>query len=528
MLSLTKQSIVQNKSKWQEKGFNLPAFDIEKVSQDTYKNPRWLHFGPGNIFRAFPALAMQKLLNAGKADKGIIVCETFDEEIIESSLTPYDNLTCAVTLKTNGEVSYDIVASITESLTLTKNKDRLVEIFKNPSLQMVSFTITEKGYATHDTNGNVLAYIDAEAKGLPQDAKTVPAVVAYLALQRFNAGATPITLVSMDNCADNGDLLKKAVLYIANAWQGAGHVPQEFVSYLNSLAYPVSMIDKITPHPSDKVVTMLSNLGFANTIISRTSKNSVAASFVNGEESEYLFIEDNFVNGRPPLHEAGVVFTDRETVTNVEKMKVGACLNPLHTIIAVFGSILGYQTVSKAMENKGLVKILQTAGYKESLPFVPNPKVITPKDFLDTVLEVRFPNPFIPDMPQRIATDTSLKIPVRFGEVLKTMKKDGFDITTLDAIPFFVAGWFRYLTQLDDNGEKFNLSPDPMLPQLLPIFEGYSLGDTGLNDDAKKLLTNEAIFGINLVEAGLLDKIESSFNKLLSAKGAVEKSIDEF
>lgn len=39
------------------------------------------------------------------------------------------------------------------------------------------------------------------------------------------------------------------------------------------------------------------------------------------EETEYLVVEDAYVNGRPPLNAGGVLYTDRETVDRVEKMK---------------------------------------------------------------------------------------------------------------------------------------------------------------------------------------------------------------
>ena len=48
--------------------------------------------------------------------------------------------------------------------------------------------------------------------------------------------------------------------------------------------------------------------------MSVTSRNTYIAPFVNAEISEYLVIEDRFANGRPPLEDAGIILTDRETV----------------------------------------------------------------------------------------------------------------------------------------------------------------------------------------------------------------------
>ena len=80
------------------------------------------------------------------------------------------------------------------------------------------------------------------------------------------------------------------------------------------------------------------------------AKNTYVAPFVNAEETEYLVIEDKFPNGRPELEKGGLIFTTRETVDKVEKMKVCTCLNPLHTALAVFGCLLDYNLISAEMK----------------------------------------------------------------------------------------------------------------------------------------------------------------------------------
>ena len=116
------------------------------------------------------------------------------------------------------------------------------------------------------------------------------------------------------------------------------------------------------------------------------------------------------------------------------------------------------------MKDKHLKGFIQKAGYKECLPVVVDPGIIKPEDFINEVIEERFPNPFVPDTPQRIACDTSQKIPVRFGETLKAYIATGKkDISTLTYIPLFFAGWLRYLMGVDDNGKSFTPSPDPVL-----------------------------------------------------------------
>ena len=113
--------------------------------------------------------------------------------------------------------------------------------------------------------------------------------------------------------------------------------------------------------------------------------------------------------------EAGVYMTTRDVVNMTERMKVTTCLNPLHTAMSVFGVVLGYDHIAKEMKDADIVGLITKIGYVEGLPVVTDPGILRPADFIDEVVKVRLPNPFIPDMPQRIATDTSQKVGIRFG-----------------------------------------------------------------------------------------------------------------
>ena len=83
-------------------GYRMPAFDRPAMLRRTAEAPTWLHFGSGNIFRMFPAVLCQRLLNDGLWDTGVICCEGYDGEIVEKSLRPFDNLAAAVTLLPDG------------------------------------------------------------------------------------------------------------------------------------------------------------------------------------------------------------------------------------------------------------------------------------------------------------------------------------------------------------------------------------------------------------------------------------------
>ncbi len=529
-MELTKQGL-NNKKEWQDKGYRVYTYDRDAVAAQTKAAPTWIHFGAGNIFRAFQADLMESLLESGTEKSGLIAAEGFDYEIIDKMYKPHDGLGVAVTLCSDGQIKKAVIGSIVESLTVDPDNSadftRLKEIFASPSLQMVSFTITEKGYSLKDAKGNIPAGISEDYANGPLKARSYMGKVSALLYHRFKSGALPVAMVSMDNCSHNGDKLRDAVYSFAKEWKD-----EEFFKYVSDpskVSFPWSMIDKITPRPDKSVEDILLKDGIEGLEPVITSKNTYVAPFVNAEESQYLVIEDAFPAGRPALEKAGVIFTDKETVDKVEKMKVCTCLNPLHTALAVFGCLLGYDLISKEMQDATLNKLVKIIGYEEGLPVVVDPGVIRPRDFIDQVVNVRIPNPFMPDTPQRIATDTSQKLGIRFGETVKAYRdREGLDPRDLKFIPLVFAGWLRYLMGLDDNGNAFELSSDPLLETLVPIMKAVKLGDTDIHGIVEPVLSDARIFGVNLYEVGLGERTEEYFKEMLKGTGAVKATLDKY
>ena len=142
------------------------------------------------------------------------------------------------------------------------------------------------------------------------------------------------------------------------------------------------------------------------------------------------------------------------------------------------------------------------------------------------MLTERFPNPAIPDTPQRIATDSSQKIPVRYGGTLQRYKTQGLSMAELRYIPLVFAGWCRYLLSVDDAGCPMELSPDPLLPQLRPLLADITWNDpSSLGDRLKAILAKDSIFGVNLYEVGLGQPVEDAFRSMLEGPGAVRNTL---
>ena len=526
---------------WQKAGVTLPTYDIEAMRQATKRSPTWVHFGAGNLFRAVHAPIAQQLLESGATDRGILVAESFDPAIVDQAYTPFDDRYLQVILKADGSMKTSLVASVAGAYPLGEDPKPLHDLrqdFRNPSLQMVTTTITEKGYALVDSQGRPLPWIAPEFEGGPDKAKSAIAVITALLLERYQADALPLALVSTDNFSRNGERFGQAVRQMADEWIGRGLAEKGFGDYLrdkNKITFPLTMIDRITPNPDKEVGRRLKALGVADAEPFRTRGGTAMAPYANTEETWYWVVEDDFPAGRPPLEKAGVYMADKDTVNAADQMKVTTCLNPLHTALAVFGMLLGYPTMSKTIADPDLKALVTRLGYVEGLPVVEDPGIFSPKEFLRQVIEIRVPNPGLPDTPARICADTSQKIPVRYGITISKYTRDkDLDTADLEAIPLIIAAWLRLLigsdgNGTDDAGRPVKLSPDPRLEELQRI-----LVDIPLNGSAKKetlattvksILADTSIFGTDLNATPLADKIETFLTAMCQGNGAVASTL---
>ncbi|WML55236.1 mannitol dehydrogenase family protein [Neobacillus sp. PS3-12] len=536
MLQLNKEELKGKKDQFTALGIKTPEYDFEKVWEATKKSPIWLHFGGGNLFRAHHSVLQQHLIEKTETDRGIIVVSTNNVDLVEKVYHPHDNLSLSVVMKTDGTLDMEVIASVAESIATGSGPDaweRLKEIVAEPSLQLVTFTITEKGYDLKDLDGEIRTAVKEEIEQGLDHPKHTMVMLAALLHNRYLTGQAPLALVSTDNFSHNGDKLKAAVLTVATAWNELGFVARGFLDYLKNevkLSFPWSMIDKIVPVPSEQVSERLKTLGYGSAELIRTKPNRAPiAPFVNGEEAEYLVIEDRFPNGRPALEKVGVYFTDREVVDQVERMKVCTCLNPLHTALAVFGCLLDYRSIAAEMQDEDLKALIEKIGYVEGMKTVTDPGIIKPSEFIKEVIEVRFPNPNNPDTPQRIASDTSQKLAIRFGETIKAyMQRADLDVNDLTFIPLTIAAWCRYLLGVNDQGEEMKLSPDPLLQELQEYMKNIKFGrPDSVGDNLRPILSNKKIFGVDLYEAGLGEKIEEFFKRLIKEKGAVRATLHQ-
>ena len=529
---------IKDREAWEKAGIQLPGYDVEEVSEKARKAPRWVHFGIGNIFRVFIGGIADGLLEEGALDRGLTCVETFDYDVADKIYAPYDNLGLSVILHGDGTRDYKVLGALAEAVKAQSSNEkqwnRLKEIFAAPSLQLVSFTITEKGYALQKADGTWFPFVEADIKNGPTKATGAMAVLTAMLYERYQAGKYPLALVSMDNCSQNGARLRQSVLTMAEEWKKAGYVDDGFLAYVSDekiIAFPWTMIDKITPRPSEPIAADLEALGVEDMQPVITAKKTYIAPFVNAEKPQYLVIEDSFPNGRPALEKGfGVYMADRKTVNLAERMKVTVCLNPVHSATGPLGVALGYELFAHMLNTDAdMMKMARMVAYDEGLPVVQDPGILSPQAFVDELFNDRFPNEYLGDTNLRLAVDVSQMVGIRFGETIKAYVEKYGDASRLTALPLGIAGWLRYMLAVDDAGKKYELAPDPMNEEIQEQLKDIVVGQPEtLTDQLRPILSNERLFFIDLYKAGVGEKVENMFREMIAGPGAIKATIHKY
>ena len=196
---------LQNRKAWTGRGVSLPAFDYTEMAEKTKAAPVWVHFGAGNIFRGFIAALGQELLNQGASDHALSRLRRLTTTLLIKFTRPMTIWRCSSPSCRTARRRKKVIASIAEgvkaNLSDADAAARLRAIFRDPGLQMASFTITEKGYALTDMAGAFFPFVKADLEKGPAHATHAMSVVTALLYERYRAGRFPISMVSMDNCS---------------------------------------------------------------------------------------------------------------------------------------------------------------------------------------------------------------------------------------------------------------------------------------------------------------------------------------
>jgi fructuronate reductase len=532
MKMVLKDNGLNHSTVWKKGGFRLPKFDREKMISATRKNPVWIHFGLRNRHSIFPAVLMQRILDKKHAEQGLFVCEAPDAGIAGTDSIPYDDVSLHITSDSNGKFIKTVIASVAGCYrccqTDTDDWEELKKIFCRKSLQIVSFTIDRDKYEIKDSYGNYKPEYLPDFEAGPSGAELFISRLCALLYERYLHGEQqPVALVSLDDCAQNGiklhseEKLQQAVYCVVSEWVKRELVEDGFWLYVispNLVSYPWSITDTL----------LLSEKNIPEHFYSDGLNHADGAVT---EETYYFVIEDTFPNGRPPLELAGVCFTDRETVSKVERMEKCMCLVPLYGALAVFGCLFGYENIADEMNDGLLNTLVHRLAYQEELPVTVNPEIIEPKRYVKEVLDVRLPNKLVSNTPQQVFADMSQHMSAYFGESIKEYYTER-KIPELKYIPLVLAVWCRCLVGIDDNGVPFDISafPVPEKARTLASVQ-FNSGNTGcVIPEAYlfPLLSDVSVFGIDLYTCGLARRVVQYFTECISGPGAVRTILQKY
>ncbi|HEX7106806.1 MAG TPA: mannitol dehydrogenase family protein [Acidothermaceae bacterium] len=385
-----------------------------------------VHLGLGAFHRAHQAVFTQAAMAAaGDTRWGICGVTQRSRDVIDQ-LADQDGLYSV--LQRGDQTSISVLAPIRELLFAKTQAADLTARIATPSTQVVTLTVTEKGYR-HDPATGRLQVADAETQAdveghAPQ---TVVGQLVRGIQARSRLGAGPLTVVCCDNLPSNGRTLARLVADFCGLLPAAESAST--LAWIESFVrFPCTMVDRIVP------ATTAADRAEAARLLGVEDEGVVVA-----EPFAQWVIEDSFATARPAWELAGAVITD--DVTPYEAMKL-RLLNGSHSAIAYLGALAGYDYVAD------FVRVGEVAVFVRALmDFDVTPTLAVPAGFdvvryKEQLLE-RFGNHALRHRTSQIAIDGTQKLPQRLLGVVADRRSAG---ATAEHAVLAVAAWMRYVS----------------------------------------------------------------------------------
>lgn len=367
----------------------LPA----SIKRPTYTRqkltPGIVHIGVGNFHRAHQAWYLHRLMQLGQAHDWAIIgagVRHYDA-VMREKLLAQDCLTTLIELDPAGS-SAEITGSMIDYLPVEEGHGALIDAMAQPSIRIVSLTVTEGGYYLDPATNQFDAShpdIQRDASSLESPITAFGAIIAALKLRR-QSGAGPVSILSCDNLQGNGAIARQAVVLLARL-----HDPDLAAWIDETCTFPDSMVDCIVPATGPQERAMANAFGVDD------------AMPVTHENFRQWVIEDNFCAGRPDWDKVGATFASDVHAFEAMKLRM---LNAGHQVLANVGEILGLETIADCMAHAGVRDFFQRVQKEEIIAHVHAVPGMTPAAYLDLISK-RFANPSIKDTTRRVAFDGS-------------------------------------------------------------------------------------------------------------------------
>lgn len=431
----------------------VPSYPLDR------RRPGIVHFGVGGFHRAHQALFLDRLFEAHAAAEGgespsWSVCGVGllpGDAAMRDALTSQDGLYTVVTKAPDGSRDARVVGAIAEYLFAPDDPEAVLARMTDPAVRIVSLTVTEGGYNYNPSTGEFQYETPAVAADLTTDfgaarrateppaaPQTMFGYVVEALRRRREAGVVPFTVMSCDNVRGNGDLARRMVLAYTRRKDGLVH-GQALAGWIEEqVAFPNSMVDRITPVTSEEDRAM----------VARDYGVHDAWPVVSEDFIQWV-LEDRFPAGRPAFEQVGVQMVDDVEPYELMKLRL---LNCSHQAIAYFGLLLGHTYAHEAAQDEDLAPFTRRLYMDaEGTPTVPDVPGIDLGRYKDQLME-RFANEYVEDTLARLAAESSDRIPTWLVPVIRENLAAGRDVSASAAI---VASWARYAEGAGENGEQW-------------------------------------------------------------------------
>ncbi|MEH7827666.1 mannitol dehydrogenase family protein [Gemmobacter denitrificans] len=409
----------------------LPAAVVTPAYDRKQLKPGIVHIGCGNFHRAHMAVYLDDLFARGLAQDWAIIGAGVraGDARMRDALAAQDYLYSVIELAPESRAAR-VIGAMTDFLPVCDDNGPLIAAMSRPDIRIVSLTVTEGGYYIDPATGAFNpAHPDIRHDGLnPETPRTAFGAIAAALRLRRSAGIAPFTVMCCDNLPHNGQVTAAAVVGVARLSD------PELADWIAAqVAFPNSMVDRITPATGPREQAMARDLGLDD------------AAPVTCEPFRQWVLEDRFPAGRPPLEEVGVVFTDRVDAFETMKIRI---LNGGHAIIAYPGGLADIEYVHEAMADPQIRAFLDTVLTREVLPFVPPVPGTRLPDYKALIID-RFSNPMIADTVRRLCLDGSNRQPKFIVPSLRDNLAAGGDARGLILLS---ALWCRYCAGTTETG----------------------------------------------------------------------------
>ena len=408
---------------------------------------RLLHLGLGSFHRAHQAVYMHRLMQSGDTRWQCAGANLRPD--MADTIAALQRQGGAYTLETvspHGERVLEKITSITEVIPFEPTLARVLALGADPHTRIVSFTVTEAGYALDHEGKLDFGHPDIANDLAGKPPRSIYGVVAAILRRRRASNGGPLTLLNCDNLRHNGDHFRANLRAYIGAADDAG-----FLAWVDAgTACPNAMVDRITPRPTPEVMARIrAQAGWDD------QAPLMAESFLQ------WVIEDRFASGRPAWEGVGVEMTGDVQPYEEAKIRI---LNATHSAIAWAGTLCGMTYIHEGTRNPTIRGIAADYVTNDVIPCLAQPGRPSPVDlpaYRDVVLD-RFGNDAIADTNQRVAADGFAKIP---GFILPTIRERlarGESIASVARLP---ALFLTFLQRWHQGRLPFQYQDQAMVPE---------------------------------------------------------------